>query len=172
MDKHGIRVVVGHYIGNPIDKIPNATYEMINKNDFNPSPEAGRNGLPVVIEPKDLIEMQQLFQINRFNLMASDKIPLNRSLPDFRRKKYVFHIMIDSLNSTSIFRCTTLFKDYDTYPKTSIIIVFHNEAWSTLLRTVWSVINRSPNELVEEIILVDDASERGLSYNLILITKI
>ncbi|XP_018562794.1 polypeptide N-acetylgalactosaminyltransferase 1 [Anoplophora glabripennis] len=143
VDKHGIRVVVGHYVGNPVGKIPNATYDMINKNNFNPSPAAGRNGLPVVMEPKDLLEMQQLFQINRFNLMASDKIPLNRSLPDFRRK-----------------RCTTLFKDYSSYPKTSIIIVFHNEAWSTLLRTVWSVINRSPDGLVEEIILVDDASER------------
>ncbi|XP_077071367.1 polypeptide N-acetylgalactosaminyltransferase 13 isoform X1 [Siphateles boraxobius] len=102
----------------------------------------GEMGKAVIIPKDEQDKMKELFKINQFNLMASDMIALNRSLPDVR---------LDG--------CKT--KTYpDDLPNTSIVIVFHNEAWSTLLRTVHSAINRSPRHLLLEILLVDDASER------------
>lgn len=61
--------------------------DLINRNDFSPIPGAGENGKNVVISPREFLKMQQQFKINSYNLLASDRIALNRSLPDVRKKK-------------------------------------------------------------------------------------
>ena len=44
-------------------------------------------------------------------------------------------------------------------PTASVIFVFKNERWSAVLRSVYSVINRSPPHLLKEVLLVDDDSD-------------
>jgi len=51
-------------------------------------------------------------------------------------------------------------------PTASVVIIFHNEAWSALMRTVHSVVNRSPPHLLHEVILLDDKSDRGTVLSL------
>ncbi|XP_071323988.1 polypeptide N-acetylgalactosaminyltransferase 14 isoform X2 [Trachinotus anak] len=81
------------------------------------------------------------YTLYAFNQRESERIPSNRALRDTRH-----------------YRCTALHYDSD-LPPTSIIITFHNEARSTLLRTIKSVLNRTPVHLIHEIILVDDFSD-------------
>uniref|UniRef100_A0A8C6D021 Polypeptide N-acetylgalactosaminyltransferase n=1 Tax=Moschus moschiferus TaxID=68415 RepID=A0A8C6D021_MOSMO len=100
----------------------------------------GEQGRPFPLTYAERVD--QAYRENGFNIYVSDKISLNRSLPDIRHpnckgKRYL-----------------------ETLPNTSIIIPFHNEGWSSLLRTVHSVLNRSPPELIAEIVLVDDFSDR------------
>ena len=62
----------------------------------------------------------------------------------------------------TIFLCRCREKSYPSaLPSASVIICFYNEALSALLRTVHSVLDRTPAHLLHEIILVDDNSELG-----------
>ncbi|KAI6187710.1 putative N-acetylgalactosaminyltransferase 8 [Aphelenchoides besseyi] len=75
-----------------------------------------------------------------FNSYVSDKIGPFRDLP------ITYHKNCENL----------------TYPdlklKASILIIYHNEAFSVLIRMITGILKRSPEELLYEIILYDDAS--------------
>ncbi|XP_047223812.1 polypeptide N-acetylgalactosaminyltransferase 6 isoform X1 [Girardinichthys multiradiatus] len=95
------------------------------------------------LTPEEQKEKEDGMTRHCFNQFASDQISLSRSLGDDTRPPECV--------DRKFARCPPL-------PTTSVIIVFHNEAWSTLLRTVYSVLHTSPAVLLKEIILVDDAS--------------
>lgn len=106
----------------------------------------GENGRPVVLTKNvsKAIEKRVAagWKRHEFNEFVSDLISVRRSLPDPRD---------DYCKRNDLY--------LDDLPSTSVIIIFHNEAWSTLLRSVHSVLDRSPSHLIEEIILVDDYSD-------------
>ena len=87
------------------------------------------------------------FALHGFNECLSDQISVERSIPDLR----------SSYCKSANFNRTL------NVAKTSVIMTFHNEAWSTLLRSFHSVLNRSPEYLIEEVILIDDFSNMGES---------
>ncbi|XP_068186961.1 polypeptide N-acetylgalactosaminyltransferase 10-like [Antennarius striatus] len=100
----------------------------------------GEQGKPFPLTDADRVD--QAYRENGFNIYVSDRISLNRSVPDIRHPNCKLKLYAQTL------------------PNTSIIIPFHNEGWSSLLRTVHSVLNRSPPQLVAEVILVDDFSDK------------
>lgn len=95
------------------------------------------------MSPEEEKEKEEGMTRHCFNQFASDRISLHRSLGDDTRPPECVE--------RKFRRCPPL-------PTTSVIIVFHNEAWSTLLRTVYSVLHTSPAVFLKEIIMVDDAS--------------
>lgn len=49
----------------------------------------------------------------------------------------------------------------DDLPQISVVFIFVNEALSVILRSVHSVVNHTPSQLLKEVILVDDNSDNG-----------
>uniref|UniRef100_A0A8C6WZX9 Polypeptide N-acetylgalactosaminyltransferase n=1 Tax=Neogobius melanostomus TaxID=47308 RepID=A0A8C6WZX9_9GOBI len=92
--------------------------------------------------PKAVGQFGHAVERGFFNVHLSDQIPLDRAIPDTRPETC---------------KDNTIHNDL---PSTSVIFCFVDEVWSTLLRSVHSVLNRSPPHLLKEIILVDDCSTR------------
>ncbi|XP_059154168.1 polypeptide N-acetylgalactosaminyltransferase 5-like isoform X2 [Physella acuta] len=109
------------------------------------TPKQGEKGHPVVINPQDLSPQEKEkydegWKNHEYNEYASLQISTQREVPDFRDNECKEKTYLPNL------------------PRASIIICFYNEAWTVLLRTIHSVLSRSPPSLIEELILVDDFS--------------
>lgn len=125
-------VFAGEELGNYEPKTPEV-----------PSNQPGEGGAPVLVTDEvGLKESKRAEREYGFNTYVSDMISMNRTIPDIRMEE-----------------C----KHWN-YPKTlptvSVVVVFHNEGWTPLLRTVHSVFLRSPPELIKEVVMVDDYSDK------------
>lgn len=106
-------------------------------------PEAmGQFGQPAVVPKDQEGRAKEKWNEGHFNVYLSNMIPLDRAVPDTRPKGCSDQMIHNNL------------------PTTSIILCFVDEVWSTLLRSVHSIFNRSPSHLIKEVILVDDFSTR------------
>ena len=95
-------------------------------------------------QSQDVREEDRLDPLKRFsiNIVTSSALSPNRSVPDNRPLV-----------------CSSVKYDESSLPSTSVIITYRTEPRSTLLRTIVSVLERSPAHLLTEIIIVDDYNE-------------
>uniref|UniRef100_A0A673ICG4 Polypeptide N-acetylgalactosaminyltransferase n=1 Tax=Sinocyclocheilus rhinocerous TaxID=307959 RepID=A0A673ICG4_9TELE len=89
---------------------------------------------------EEQMEAERQFQEFGYNVFLSNRLPLNRTVPDTRD-----------------IRCTV--KNYPkNLPTISVILIYLNEAPSVIKRAIHSITDKTPAHLLKEIILVDDYS--------------
>ncbi|RVE56619.1 hypothetical protein OJAV_G00223320 [Oryzias javanicus] len=87
-------------------------------------------------------EAKSLFKKYGYNAYLSDRLPLNREIPDTRPP-----------------RCAER-KYPEDLPSLSVVLIYLDEALSIIKRAVRSIIDKTPARLLTEIILVDDHSTK------------
>lgn len=121
---------------NKIDTVVGNRIEDMEKDSLKLSSELG-----MIFNERDQ-ELRDLgYQKHAFNLLISNRLGYHREVPDTRNAA-----------------CKDQSYPAD-LPVASVVICFYNEALSALLRTVHSVLDRTPPQLLHEIILVDDDSD-------------
>uniref|UniRef100_A0A1B6DLC8 Polypeptide N-acetylgalactosaminyltransferase n=1 Tax=Clastoptera arizonana TaxID=38151 RepID=A0A1B6DLC8_9HEMI len=100
------------------------------------------NGAGYEFEGPEKKMAEKIMKKEAFNLYLSDRVSYNRTITDARHPL-----------------CRGVVYDH-ILPSVSVVIIFTNEAWSSLIRTIHSTLNGSPAHLLKEIILIDDFSDR------------
>ncbi|XP_053729569.1 polypeptide N-acetylgalactosaminyltransferase 17 [Synchiropus splendidus] len=101
----------------------------------------GKGGTAATLSPAEESNAKYLREKYGYNAFLSDRISLDRTIPDHRPSK-----------------CIKVNFPRD-LPQISLIFIFVNEALSVILRSVHSAVNHTPAHLLKEIILVDDHSD-------------
>ncbi|KAG9347030.1 hypothetical protein JZ751_005957 [Albula glossodonta] len=102
----------------------------------------GEGSKAFVLGPEYKDSIQASIKEFGFNMVASDMISLDRSIRDLRHEECKYWHYNENLLTSSV------------------VIVFHNEGWSTLMRTVHSLIKRTPRRYLAEVVLIDDYSSK------------
>lgn len=118
-------------------------YETLIPSGFNRPGDNGTKFDLSTIDGVDKSVVDQLKMEYGINMVASGYIPMDRVVPDIRHPECKYWHYPEQL------------------PTTSVVIVFHNEGLTTLMRTAHSVLIRSPRKLIKEIILLDDCSDKA-----------
>lgn len=129
--------------------IENSFYEKLIANDLEKQIRyLGDGGEPSFLEGyAKVIGDEQLKRIG-VNEELSDHISYNRSLRDMRNPL-----------------CSEEVYDLGSMLKISLIIVFYNEPYSILLRTIHNALNTIPSQVLNELIIIDDASTDDVFEN-------
>lgn len=102
--------------------------------------ETHLNMIGLIKTEEDEKNQNRGYKLHAFNILISERLGYHRKIPDTRnpacRMKFYQPVL----------------------PSASVIICFYNEHRTTLLRSMHSVIDRTPVETLHEIILVDDFS--------------
>lgn len=101
----------------------------------------GNNGKAVSLNGKAKEIGDERFSVIALNEELSEHLSYNRTTPDARNPL-----------------CKAVSYDRSALPTASVVIIFYNEPYSVLVRTVHSVINTCPGHMLKEVILVDDCS--------------
>eukprot|EP00079_Xenopus_tropicalis_P022330 XP_012814191.1 PREDICTED: N-acetylgalactosaminyltransferase 7 isoform X1 [Xenopus tropicalis] len=102
----------------------------------------GEGGKPFELGPDYKDAVKASIKEFGFNMVASDMISMDRTINDLRHEECKYWNYDENLLTSSV------------------VIVFHNEGWSTLVRTIHSVIKRTPRQYLAEIVMIDDFSNK------------